>query len=42
VESIAFKNTLLPQEYQKTLNQRTEFEEHLSKLPEEPIKKNIK
>lgn len=37
VETIAFKKTLLPQDYHKTLNQRTEFEKRLSKLIEEHI-----
>ena len=39
VETIAFKKTLLPEDYHKTLNQRTEFENRLAKLLEEPIKK---
>jgi transposase len=39
VESIAFKKTLLPQDYQKTLIQRTEFEKRLDKLLQEHIKK---
>ena len=39
VETIAFKKTLLPQDYHKTLNQRTEFEERLTKLLEETIDK---
>lgn len=39
VETIAFKKTLLPQDYHKTLNQRTEFEERLTKLLQEPIHK---
>ena len=39
VETIAFKKTLLPQDYNKTLIQRTEFEERLDKLLQEPIKK---
>jgi transposase len=32
VETIAFKKTLLPQDYHKTLYQRTEFEERLNNL----------
>jgi transposase len=39
VETIAFKKTLLPQDYHKTLIQRTEFEKRLSKLLQEPIDK---
>lgn len=39
METIAFKKTLLPPDYLKTLNQRTQFEERLNKLLEEPIKK---
>lgn len=39
VETIAFKKTLLPEDYHKTLNQRTEFEYRLTKLLEEPIRK---
>jgi transposase len=39
LETIAFKKTLLPQDYHKTLNQRTEFEKRLNKLLKEPIKK---
>ena len=39
VETIAFKKTLLPVDYHKTLLQRTEFEERLDKLLQEPIKK---
>lgn len=39
VESIAFKKTLLPQDYHKTLIQRTEFEIRLDKLLQEHIKK---
>ena len=39
METIAFKKTLLPQDYHKTLNQRTEFEERLTKLLQEPIHK---
>ena len=39
VETIAFKKTLLPQDYHKTLNQRTEFEDRLTKLLQEPINK---
>ena len=36
-ETIAFKKTLLPQDYHKTLNQRTEFEQRLDNLLQEPI-----
>ena len=39
VETIAYKKTLLPADYHKTLNQRTEFEKRLTKLLEEPIQK---
>ena len=39
VETIAYKKTLRPEDYHKTLYQRTEFEERLNKLLEEPIKK---
>lgn len=39
VESIAFKKTLLPQDYHKTISQRTEFEQRLDKLLEEPLNK---
>jgi len=39
VETIAFKKTLLPQDYHKTLIQRTEFEERLDILLQDPIKK---
>ena len=39
LETIAFKKTLLPQDYHKTLIQRTEFEKRLNKLLKEPIKK---
>jgi transposase len=39
VEAIAYKKTLLPADYHKTLNQRTEFENRLTKLLEEPIHK---
>ena len=39
VETIAFKKTLLPQDYHITLNQRTEFEGRLDKLLEETIDK---
>jgi transposase len=39
VETIAYKKTLLPLDYHKTLNQRTEFEKRLTKLLEEPIHK---
>ncbi len=39
METIAFKKTLRPQDYHKTLNQRTEFEKRLNILLEEPIKK---
>ncbi len=38
-EAIAFKKTLLPEDYNKTLSQRTEFEERLSSLLLEPIEK---
>lgn len=38
VETIAYKKTLRPEDYHKTLHQRTEFEERLNKLLEEPIK----
>ena len=37
VETIAFKKTLRPEDYHKTLNQRTEFEERLTILLQEPI-----
>lgn len=40
VETIAFKKTLLPQDYHKTLDQRTNFEERLTKLLQEPVGKN--
>jgi len=39
VETIAFKKTLLPGDYHKTLIQRTQFEERLTKLLQEHIKK---
>jgi transposase len=39
VETIAYKKTLLPLDYHKTLNQITEFEKRLTKLLEEPIHK---
>ena len=38
-ETIAFKKTLLPEDYHKILNQRTKFEERLAALLEEPIDK---
>lgn len=38
-ETIAFKKTLLPEDYNKTLSQRTEFEARLSALLLEPIDK---
>jgi transposase len=37
VETIAFKKTLQPGDYHKTLIQRTEFEERLNNLLQEPI-----
>ncbi len=37
IEAIAYKKTLLPQDYHETLFQRTMFEERLTKLLEEPI-----
>jgi hypothetical protein len=37
VETIAFKKTLLPEDYHKTLYQRTEFEERLNTLLQEPL-----
>jgi len=37
VETIAFKKTLRPEDYHKTLTQRTEFEERLTILLQEPI-----
>jgi transposase len=37
IEAIAYKKTLLPQDYHETLNQRTEFEQRLTNLLEEPI-----
>ncbi|MCX6270559.1 MAG: IS66 family transposase [Bacteroidetes bacterium] len=37
VETIAFKKTLLPEDYDKLQYQRTEFEERLDKLLQEPI-----
>jgi len=37
VETIAFKKTLLPGDYHKTLTQRTKFEERLTALIQEPI-----
>ena len=37
VEAITFKKILQPHDYQKPLNQRTEFEERLTKLLQEPI-----
>jgi transposase len=40
VESIALKKTLLPRDYQKTINQRTEFEQRLAQLLNEPINKD--
>jgi transposase len=39
VETMAFKKTLLPQDYNKTLIQRTQFEERLDKLLLQPINK---
>ena len=39
VASIAFKKTLRPEDYHKTLTQRTQFEERLNKLLQVPIKK---
>jgi transposase len=39
VETIAFKKTLLPQDYHKTLTQRTQFEERLTVLLQKPISK---
>jgi len=39
IETIAFKKTLLPTDYNKTLSQRTKFEERLDILLQEPIKK---
>lgn len=38
-ETIAFKKTLLPGDYHKTIDQRTEFEKRLDRLLQEPIKK---
>jgi transposase len=38
-EAIAFKKTLLPEDYNKSLCQRTEFENRLSVLLEQPIDK---
>ncbi len=38
-EAITFKKTLLPEDYNKTLSQRTEFEERLSALLLDPIDK---
>lgn len=40
VETIAFKKALSPQDYHKTINQRTEFEQRLDKLLEEPLNKD--
>ena len=37
LEAIAFKKTLLPEDYPKALIQRTEFEERLDRLLQEPI-----
>lgn len=37
VETIAYKKTLLPQDYRKTLCQRTEFEQRLTQLLKESI-----
>ena len=37
IEAIEYKKTLLPQDYHETLNQRTEFEQRLTNLLEEPI-----
>jgi transposase len=37
VETNVYKKTLLPSDYHKTLNQRTEFEVRLTKLLQEPI-----
>lgn len=37
VETIAFKKTLIPEDYRKISVQRTEFEERLTKLLQEPI-----
>ena len=39
VETIAFKKTLSPQDYHKTINQRTEFEQRLDQLINEPLDK---
>lgn len=39
VETIAFKKTLRPEDYHKTINQRTEFEERLDRLLQGTIKK---
>jgi transposase len=39
LETIAFKKTMLPQDYHKKINQRTRFEERLTKLLEETIDK---
>ena len=39
IETIAFKKTLLPEDYHKTLIQRTEFEQRLDNLLREPINK---
>ena len=38
-EAIAFKKTLLPEDYRKTLNQRNEFEKRLDILLQEAIDK---
>ena len=37
VEAMVYKKTLLPEDYPKTLIQRTEFEERLTKLLQDPI-----
>lgn len=34
---MAFKKTLRPRDYQKTINQRTKFEQRLAQLLKKPI-----
>lgn len=41
VETIAFKKTLHPEDYQKTLHQRTIFEKRLDELLQEPLSQNF-
>jgi hypothetical protein len=37
---MAFKKTLLPRDYQKTINQRTKFEQSLAQLLKKPFDEN--